>query len=128
MPGHRYTPAEYALQKVVECFGILLSELAEHYLNHTYTGVLCVCQLENIDFLMLRYIKTGALPFEEYSEEWLSSGEVLSMGKSETAVGTISTWKDCRLRCWNSRLGKRMLLLKCKRLSLRIRRAKKEIR
>jgi hypothetical protein len=29
------------------------------------------CQLENIDYLVLRYVNTGALPFEEWAEEWL---------------------------------------------------------
>jgi len=76
MPGHRYTPAEYALQQKVECFGRLLSELEEHRLTRIYAVVLLFCQLENIDYLVLRYINTGALPFEEYSEEWLFDGEV----------------------------------------------------
>jgi hypothetical protein len=76
MPGHRYTPAEYALQQKVESFGRLLSELEEHRLTHIYSVVLLWCQLENIDYLVLRYINTGALPFEEFSEEWLFDGEV----------------------------------------------------
>ena len=76
MPGHRYTPAEYALQQKVESFGRLLSELEEHGLTHIYTVVLLFCQLENIEYLVLRYINTGALPFEEFSEEWLFDGEV----------------------------------------------------
>jgi hypothetical protein len=76
MPGHQYTQAEYALQQKVESFGRLLSELAEHRLNHTYSVVFRWCQLEDIDYLVLRYINTGALPFEEFSEEWLFDGEV----------------------------------------------------
>jgi hypothetical protein len=76
MPGHRYTPAEYALQQKVESFGRLLSELEEHCFSHIYTVVLLWCQLENIDYLVLRYINTGALPFEEFSEEWLHDGEI----------------------------------------------------
>jgi len=75
MPGHHYTPAEYALQQKVESFGRLLSELEEHRLTHIYAVVFLFCQLENIDYLVLRYINTGALPFEEYSEEWLFDGE-----------------------------------------------------
>jgi len=75
MPRHRYTQAEYALQKVVESFGNLLFELAEHHLTHTYAVVLRFCQLENIDYLVLRYLNTGALPYEEFSEEWLYDGE-----------------------------------------------------
>jgi len=76
MPGHQYTPAEYALQKIVESFGNLLSELAEHHLTHTYAVVFHFCELENIDYLVLRYLNTGALPFEEYSDEWLFEGKV----------------------------------------------------
>jgi hypothetical protein len=76
MPGHHYTPAEYALQQKVESFARLLSELEEHRLTHIYAVVFRFCQYENIDFLVLRYLNTGALPFEEYSEEWLFDGEV----------------------------------------------------
>jgi hypothetical protein len=76
MSGHQYTPAEYALQRVVESFGILRSELAEHHLTHTYTVVYRFCELQDIDYLGLRYLNTGALPFEEFSEEWLFDGEV----------------------------------------------------
>ena len=76
MPGHQYTPAEYALQKIVESFGNLLFELAEYHLTHTYTVVFRFCQLENIDYLVLRYLNTGTLHYEEYSEEWLFDGEV----------------------------------------------------
>ena len=76
MPGHLYTPAMYALKKIVKSFGNLHSELAKHHLTHTYTVVFRFCQLENIDYLVLRYLNTGALPFEEYSEEWLFHGEI----------------------------------------------------
>jgi hypothetical protein len=75
MPGHQYTQIEYALQQKVESFGRLLSELEEHRLTHTYSVVFRWCQLEGIDYLVLRYINTGALPFEEFSEEWLFDGE-----------------------------------------------------
>jgi len=75
MPGHQYTPAEYTLQKILECFGNLLSELEELHLTHTYSVVFCFCQLEGIDYLVLRYLNTGALPIEEYSKEWLFDGE-----------------------------------------------------
>jgi len=76
MPGHQYTPAEYALQQKVESFGRLLSELEEQGLTRIYAVVLLFCQLENIDYLVLRYINTGALPFEQFSEEWLFDGEI----------------------------------------------------
>jgi hypothetical protein len=76
MPGHHYTPAEYALQQKVESFARLLSELEEHHLTHIYRVVFLWCQLEGIDYLVLRYLNTGALPFEEFSEEWLYPGEI----------------------------------------------------
>jgi hypothetical protein len=67
MPGHQYTPVEYALQQTVELFGRLLSALEEHHLTHIYAVIIRFCQLENIDYLVLRYLNTGALPFEEFS-------------------------------------------------------------
>jgi len=76
MPGHRYTPAEYALQGIVESFGKLLSKLAEHHLTNTYAVVFRCCELGNIDYLVLRYLNAGALPFEEFSEEWLHDREI----------------------------------------------------
>jgi hypothetical protein len=76
MPGHRYTPAEYALQQKFESIARLRSELEEHHFTHIYAVVFLFCQLENIDHLVLQYLATGALPFEEYSEEWLFDREI----------------------------------------------------
>jgi hypothetical protein len=76
MPGHKYTPAQYALQRIVESLGNLLFEFAEHRLTHTYAVVFRFSRIENIDYLVLRYLNTGALPFEEFSEEWLFDDEV----------------------------------------------------
>jgi hypothetical protein len=76
MPGHQYTQAEYTLQRVVKSFGNSLFELAEHRFTHTYAVVFRFCQLQNIDYLVLRYLNIGALLFEEFSEEWLYDGEV----------------------------------------------------
>jgi hypothetical protein len=75
MPGHQYTQAKLALQKVVESFGNVFFQLAEHQLTHTYAVVFRFCQLENINYLVLRYLNTGWLPYEEFSEEWLLDGE-----------------------------------------------------
>jgi hypothetical protein len=33
-------------------------------------------KLENIDYLVLRYLKVGASQFAEWAEEWLHEGEV----------------------------------------------------
>jgi hypothetical protein len=76
MSGRHLTQSEYALQQVVELFGNLLIELEEAHLTHTYQTVFRFCQLENIDYMVLRYLNTGALPFEEWAEEWLFDGEV----------------------------------------------------
>ena len=101
MPGHQYKQAEYALQKVVESFGNLLFELAEHHLTHTYTVVFCFCQLENIDYLVLRYLSTRTLPYEEFSEEWLFDGETESSSTSETGTGICSIWRHWKQLPWN---------------------------
>ena len=69
MPGHRYTHSEYALHQVVEFFGTLLFSLEEQRLTHIYNVVFRFCELENIDYLVLRYLRTGLLPFEEFSED-----------------------------------------------------------
>jgi hypothetical protein len=79
MSGQRLTQSEYALQQVVELFGNLLIQLEEACLTHTYQTVFCFCQIESIDYLVLRYLNTGALPFKEWAEEWLFDGEVLSI-------------------------------------------------
>jgi hypothetical protein len=76
MSGQHLTQSEYALQEVVESFGDLLFQLEEARLIHTYQVVFRFCQLENIDYLVLRYLNAGALPFEEFAEEWLHVGEV----------------------------------------------------
>jgi len=75
VPGHRLTQSEYALQQVVESFGNLLFSLKEQRLTHTYRVVFHSGELENINYLVLRYLCTGALPFEEFSEEWLFNDE-----------------------------------------------------
>jgi hypothetical protein len=98
MTGHRYRPAEYALQQKVESFGRLLSELEEHRLTHIYAVVFFFCQYENIDYLVLTYRNTGALPFEEYSEEWLFDREVQSSSISVTAIGTDLIWSGMKTR------------------------------
>jgi hypothetical protein len=76
MAGHQYKPAEYALQQVVERFGIMFSELAKHNVTHTCVVVFLFSQIENINYLVLRYLDTGALPFEEFSKVWLHNGEI----------------------------------------------------
>jgi hypothetical protein len=50
--------------------------LEEHGLTHTYSVALNFILLENIEYLVQRYLNTGALPFEEFSVEWLIDGEI----------------------------------------------------
>jgi hypothetical protein len=93
MPEHQYTPAEYALQKIVKSFGKLLFAFDEHHSTHTYAVVFRFCQLENIYYLVLRCLNTGALPFQEYSKEWLYDGKVWSLSISDTASGIGLIWE-----------------------------------
>jgi len=76
MSGRQQSQSEYALQKVVKSFGDLPFQLAEVSLTHTYRVVFCFCELENIDYLVLRYLNTGALPFKEWAEQWLHEGKI----------------------------------------------------
>jgi len=76
MPGHRYTHYEYALQQTVELFGNLLFTLHEHNSLRIYHVVFRFVQLENLDYPVLRYLNTGLLPFEEFSENLLFDEEM----------------------------------------------------
>jgi len=76
MPAHQLTQSKYPLQQVVESFGNLLFTLGEHCLTYTYRVVFRFCELEDIDHLVLRYLNTGLLPFEESSMELLFEGEI----------------------------------------------------
>jgi hypothetical protein len=76
MPGRHLSQSEYALQQVVVQFGKLLIQLNEAGLTHTYRDDLRHCELENINYLVLGYVNTGAGPYEEWAEEWLYDGEV----------------------------------------------------
>jgi len=76
MSGSHLTQSEYALQQVVMLFGELLPQLAEARLTHTYQVVFRFGDLKDIDYVVLRYMNTGAPPFEEWAEEWLHDGEV----------------------------------------------------
>ena len=68
MSGHQLTKSEYALSKVVESYGNLLFLWEEAHLTHIYRVVIRFCELEGIDYLVLRYWNTGALPFEKWAE------------------------------------------------------------
>jgi hypothetical protein len=76
MSGRHLTKSEFALQTVVKLFGNLLIQLEDARLTYTYQVVFRFCQLENIEYLVLRYLNTAALPLEEWAEEWLFDREV----------------------------------------------------
>jgi hypothetical protein len=76
MSGQQLTQSKYALQQVVVLFGELLTQLAEAGLTCTYQDNFRFCELENINYLVVRYLNTGASPFEEWAERWLHDGEV----------------------------------------------------
>jgi len=75
MPGHQYTHSEHALHQKVESFARLLFELDEQRLTHISAVVWLFVRSEGIEYLVLRYLRTGLLPFEEFSEEWSYDGE-----------------------------------------------------
>ena len=74
--------------------------------------VISFCELENIEYLDLRYLNTGLLPFEEFSEDWLFDGKVQFTSIKALDFGIGLDWS--------------LLQHRCKRLSLMIRRGKKE--
>jgi len=76
MSGRHLTQSEYAQQQIVALFKNLLIQLKKARLTHTYQIIFVFYQLENINYLVLRYLNTGALPFEEWAEEWLFDGEM----------------------------------------------------
>jgi hypothetical protein len=92
MPGHQYTPAVYALQKIVKSFGNLLSELAEHNLTHTNTVEFPFCQYNNIDYLVLIYSITGTFLLGEFPKELLFENEAYCRSILETVSGTVLNW------------------------------------
>jgi hypothetical protein len=76
MSGRHLSQSKYALQQVVVLFGELLIQLDEAGLTRTYRDILRFCELDTINYLVLRYVNTGAGPYEEWAEEWLHIGEV----------------------------------------------------
>jgi hypothetical protein len=63
----------------------------EPFNKHLLCGI-SFWAMVNSDYLVLRYLNTGTLPSEEFSEEWLFSGEVLCSHISETGCGIDSIW------------------------------------
>jgi hypothetical protein len=76
MSGRHLIQSEYALQQIVVLFGDFLIQLEEAHLTHIYQVIFRFCQLQNINYLVLRNLNSGEPPFEEWAEEWLHDGEV----------------------------------------------------
>jgi len=76
MSSRQMTQSENAVQQVVVLFRELLSQMAEACSTHTNEVVFHFCEQEDIDYLVLRHLNTGARPFEEWPEEWLYDGAV----------------------------------------------------
>jgi hypothetical protein len=54
---------------VVVLFGGSVCQLEHAGSTHAYGDVFHFCKLENIGYLMLKYLSTGEPPFEEWAEE-----------------------------------------------------------
>jgi len=67
--------------------------LEEAGLTHTYRDVVHFCKLEIIDYLVLRYLNTGAPPFEEWAEEWMNDGEAYTSYTREKVFGGDLIWR-----------------------------------
>jgi hypothetical protein len=76
MSGRHLTQSAYALQQIVELSGDLLPRLEEVHFTHTYQVVFRFLQIENIDYLVLRFLNTGLLLYKEWAEEWLFNEKV----------------------------------------------------
>jgi hypothetical protein len=71
MCGHRYTRTQYTLHQKVEPFANHLVQLAEHHLTPIYHVLFHFCDDQDIGYVVESNQNTGALPFEEFSEDWL---------------------------------------------------------
>jgi hypothetical protein len=80
-------PAVFTLQWIVESVGTLLFQLEERDLTYTCSVVICCCEFNNVDYLGLRYLNNGALPFKEFSEDWLFDGMALCTFTMVTGCG-----------------------------------------
>jgi len=106
LPGHHYTPAEYALQRQLQFFGHWLSLFEEQLSTDIYWVVFLFCKHENIGFLVLWYLNTGALPFEEFSEDWLIVGEAWSLFSLLMLLETVQFSRSCKMPARGSISGR----------------------
>jgi hypothetical protein len=83
------TKSKYSRQHVVMIFGELHSRLGEADLTRTYRDDFRFCKLENIGYLVSRYLHTREPPFKEWAQEWLENGEVWSSFTKEMWFGAL---------------------------------------
>jgi hypothetical protein len=76
MSEQQLTQSEYALQQIVALFGEPLAQLPEAGVTRIYRHVFPFCELQNIDYLVFKYLITGLQPFEKWAEESLHEGQV----------------------------------------------------
>jgi hypothetical protein len=69
MCSWRPTHAQYAHQRVVATFSDLITYYNERGLTHIFRTRSCSAIIEGVEYEVRRYIATGALPYEEWSEE-----------------------------------------------------------
>ena len=69
MCSTRLTQSQYAHQAVVETIGDQLQYFKDRHLIHINRTVLLYTVILGIEYDVHRYITTGLLPFEEFSEE-----------------------------------------------------------
>jgi hypothetical protein len=77
-------------------------------LTHIYGVVFLFCKPRNIGYQVLRYLKTGTLPFKEYSEDWLINSKAYYLSIWEKDIGDGLIWKlledeGKRLSFWKKR-------------------------
>jgi len=70
MPGQRLTQSQYTHQKNIKHFGDLIVQLDNQALTHISRVVGLFIIRIGIGDPLNRYISTGLLPYEEYSEDW----------------------------------------------------------
>jgi hypothetical protein len=73
----RLTHSEYAHQKVVPTFGNFVQYYKKQGLTPISRIILLLAIIEVVGYEVHRYITTGALPYEEWSEEplWTDKDE-----------------------------------------------------
>jgi len=112
MSGYRLPQSQYAHQKNVKSFEDLMFTLKEHHLIQISRLNTCCLEYKPVFYKVHQYLHVDLLPFEEFSENCLYSGEALTSSTEITSIlGIMLIW---------------LLLKKVKRLSLGIRQGKKQ--